>query len=523
MISKVLKAQSGNHLTGKAVSKTGAVYDNKGSSERLVTYMDHEYKQDEYKEHEIATVCGSGQEYSKNGQYFSMDRENLSKKEVIERIDTNVKGLGKEDAKFYSLVISPSQDELAHIGSDAQKLKAYTRQVMENYASEFTLKNGQKLQSKDLVWFGVIHRERQYSGRDKEVREGSARSGQKKQGDQTHIHIIVSRRDSQQKVTLSPTGSRTRFSIKAWQKRNAEDFQRMYDYTRQTHFSKDAYKQAKLQERVEAFSKKHGLDGYLSAGRIALMGKEQDFDRRFYRNLKTLESTLEKGIRPADPYSGLDRKDLYAEFKKLRDYHFDSKAEQKLHRQIVNLRSDYLKQHGVSLSELDLPSHAIRKAYAEHEHKWKFYKNLEALKQTLLQQGHVPVDFEQRLSQKANAEEIAQSQKRSYTRKSFAEQATQEPTYSRHMSKESKQQEKGTGQKRHQTGRERYQKDISAEIISAEIKSDKILSSVATLQKFLSGMSESDFSLDQEWNTRKPKQKKKKTFLTPEQDTGLEW
>ncbi|MDJ1482638.1 DUF5712 family protein [Cytophagaceae bacterium YF14B1] len=389
MISKVLKAQSDGKPTSKAASKRGSVYDNKGSAARLVNYMEHEAK-----------------EQGETGAYFSQNSDEIQKQEVIAQIDGNVNGLKKEDSKFYSLIIAPSQTELSHIGSDSQTLKAYTRQVMENYAANFTFAGRQRVVSTDVLWFAIIHRERDYSGSDPMVREGKARSGERKKGDQTHIHIIVSRRDKAQTVNLTPTGAKTRFSIKSWQEKNAGDFQQLYGYTQQTHFPNDVYKADKLSERVQAFVTKHELEDYLSIDRIVSIGKEQDFGRIFYRNLNMLESSIEKGIRLRDPYSVLERRNVHKKNVKESVNQPDAKSERSLKKQIIRLRSDYLKEHGVVLTELDLPSELIKKVYNEHTHKWKFYQNLDILTTILLKSGNVPGDVEQQLSQLASSEEI---------------------------------------------------------------------------------------------------------------------
>lgn len=389
MISKVLKAQSGGKPTSKAASKPGSVYDNKGSAARLVNYMEHEAK-----------------EQGETGAYFSQNADLIEKQEVIAQIDGNVKGLAKEDSKFFSLIIAPSQTELSHIGSDAQTLKAYTRQVMENYAANFKLPGGQTVLSTDVVWFAIIHRERDYSGSDPMVREGKARSGERKKGDQTHIHIIVSRRDKEQIANLTPTGSKTRFSIKSWQEKNALDFQQLYGFTEQTHFPNDVFKEEKLRKRIQAFVERNELEDYLSIDRIVTIGKEQDFGRIFYRKLNMLENVLEKGIRLRNPYSTIEKRSIYKKNTKQNSNQTDAKAERKLKKQILHLRSEYLKEHGVVLTELDLPSELIKKVYNEHTHKWKFYQNLDTLTTILLQNGNVPDDVEQRLSQLANSEEI---------------------------------------------------------------------------------------------------------------------
>ncbi|MDJ1485905.1 DUF5712 family protein [Cytophagaceae bacterium YF14B1] len=508
MISKVLKAKSESKATAKASSKPSAVYDNKGSALRLVNYMEHE-----------------ALEQGENGKYFSQDRDGVDKEQVVLSIDSNVKGLKKEDSKFYSLIISPSASELAHIGSDEEKLKQYTRQVMENYAANFNLPDGKKLEGKDLVWYGIIHREREYSGTDIQVKEGRVRSGQRKEGDQTHIHIIVSRRDSEQQISLTPTGPRSRFPAQNWQEKNASDFQKMYGFEGKSHFSKDAYKEQKLRERVAAFKEKHQLGGYLSVDRIAFMGKEQGFGKMFYRNLKTLETTLEKGIRPSDPYSGLDRKNLYRQYRIERGYELDSKAERALNRQVVSLRSEYLKEHGVALTELELSTDKIKKAYAGHEHKWKFYQNLSQLKDTILKTGTLPAYYQRRLEMRATTEEIAANKEnyRASRKESVREPANGLVNEDSKAEDEIKSQSKEANQKISQekaeqsfdkSGHGKSDSDKGVEPLEGSNGSSgvsKIAAGLSMLQNILSGMNDGGTGgKEVEWGKMSKKHKKTK-------------
>ncbi len=90
-------------------SKSGKiVYDNKGTARRLVNYLAHEAKP-------------QGKEVT----YFNRTRSDITAQEVVERIDGNQKGLRREDAKFYSLIISPSVEELRHIGNDPEVKSLY--------------------------------------------------------------------------------------------------------------------------------------------------------------------------------------------------------------------------------------------------------------------------------------------------------------------------------------------------------------------------------------------------------------
>jgi hypothetical protein len=286
MITKILKPSG----SGKVV------YDNKGSCARLVNYLAHEARP-------------QGKEVT----YFNGSRDDLTAAQVTAAIDGNCKGVRKEDAKFYSLIISPSADELKHSGNDPEKLRAYTGQVMENYARNFGLKDGRKLEGKDLVWFATFHQGREYNGFDQQVREGTAKAGVAKPGLQTHIHVVVSRRDAAQQVTLTPTGRRERFCIQDWQKQNAKDFKHLFGYQKQTYFDKAESKEQHLRNRLEKLAKAEGLESrYLNPDRVVLAAKEAEFNWKFYRNLRSLEHTLRSGVRPPDPYAYLEAEVLTA-------------------------------------------------------------------------------------------------------------------------------------------------------------------------------------------------------------------
>ena len=158
---------------------------NTGSSAKLARYLDKENK---------------GKDPKDKRNFFSHSRDRVGLQEAVRRLDTNKKNLGNKDAKFFLINISPSQKELEHIGNDEKKLMAYTRSVMDAYAKNFN----KGLEGKDLVYFAKIEQNRSYHGKDKDVIEGRAKQGDKKPGLQTHIHVIVSRKDITNKIKLSP-------------------------------------------------------------------------------------------------------------------------------------------------------------------------------------------------------------------------------------------------------------------------------------------------------------------------------
>jgi len=148
----------------------------KGSCSGLIEYLEKEDNKQEAK--------GLEKEY-----FFSHSQNAVPGTEVQQLIDKNIRKLGKEDYKYYTFVISPSKEELKHIGNDPDKVKDYTRELMEAYAKNFN----KGLEGKDLVYFGKVEHSRQDRQTKQDKGEGNM-----------HVHIIVSRRDQQQWYKLSP-------------------------------------------------------------------------------------------------------------------------------------------------------------------------------------------------------------------------------------------------------------------------------------------------------------------------------
>ena len=186
---------------------TPRVSDNKGSCIQLTQYLDKE---------------GRDKDRPYYDDFFSYDRDFIGEKEVRTTIDNNVKTLKKKDDKFYMLTINPSQDELrslikqvtgkevyefSELSHEEQlrvisELKIFARGCMDDYAQNFYR---EKIRfGSDLVWFGRVETERHYSGTDDSVNEGKHKQGDLKEGLQLHVHIIVSRMDKTQTVSLSP-------------------------------------------------------------------------------------------------------------------------------------------------------------------------------------------------------------------------------------------------------------------------------------------------------------------------------
>lgn len=189
---------------------------NKSSVNALASYLE---KEDLTKENDSFE---KGELPEPRTGFFDHNNSGIFKSEVIQKIDTNKKSLGKEDAKFYALTISPSANEQKCLLNNISKrdinsisdldrkerleyekmLMNYTRKVMNEYASHFERKGLES--GNQLLFYGKIEHQRFYKGTDPEVKANKVKSSEQKKGLQTHIHIIVSRKDKEQKFKLSP-------------------------------------------------------------------------------------------------------------------------------------------------------------------------------------------------------------------------------------------------------------------------------------------------------------------------------
>tara|TARA_R110002167_G_scaffold13222_6_gene55567 strand:+ start:6144 stop:7178 length:1035 start_codon:yes stop_codon:yes gene_type:complete len=172
--------------------------------------------------------------------------------EVVREIDGNTAKLKKNEPKFYSITVNPSAYELKRLQNSSEDLKRYTIELMKEYAACFNREiEGRPVSLDDIKFFAKIEHQRTFKGTDWQVREnqpyatkilelknqigriekgkaqGNIRNlnkqisrlereaphqqngkrivqGMSKEGPQTHVHIIVSRKDMSNKYSLSP-------------------------------------------------------------------------------------------------------------------------------------------------------------------------------------------------------------------------------------------------------------------------------------------------------------------------------
>ncbi|PNW27292.1 MobB family relaxase [Formosa algae] len=184
--------------------------------------------------------------------FFNQQGDEFLAKDVIKDIDGNTSKLKKNEPRFYSITVNPSKSELKHIQNDTEKLKMYTKTIMEDYAKAFNREiEGSPIRIQDIKYYAKIEHERTYKGTDKAIKENAPyykeivklrndiqkiesgkligdiekkhkqiknleheaphkingkmiTQGMAKVGEQSHIHIIVSRKDQSNRYSLSP-------------------------------------------------------------------------------------------------------------------------------------------------------------------------------------------------------------------------------------------------------------------------------------------------------------------------------
>jgi hypothetical protein len=175
----------------------------------------------------------------------------------------------KKDAKFFLVNISPSQKEIAFLreqhGDEGVKdqLKGFAVRVMDAYAQNFKREGVNS--HEDLVWFAKLENYRYFTYNDPEVKQGVKKRGDRKEGEQIHIQVIVSRKDVTNSIKLSPMNTSMgrneehskkmgQFDRVAFKQSGERPFDSLFEFDRQlkdTMAYASTKKNGSLQERVE--------------------------------------------------------------------------------------------------------------------------------------------------------------------------------------------------------------------------------------------------------------------------------
>jgi len=221
-----------------------------------------------------------GLEQSDIEHFFNQYGDEISAKEVIREIDGNTAKLEKHEPRFYSITVSPSKYELRKLQNSSTDLKRYTRELMKDYVASFNREiKGRPVSIDDIKYYAKVEHQRTFKGTDfqvkenqpfatkilqlkteiRNIQEGRAEGnikkmkqeiarlerqaphqqngkrivqGMPKDGKQSHIHIIVSRKDASNRFSLSPGSKYKAADVKL----NGETVKRGFD--RDTFFAK---------------------------------------------------------------------------------------------------------------------------------------------------------------------------------------------------------------------------------------------------------------------------------------------
>lgn len=265
------------------------VFANRGSSQKTVSYLGHDAR-----------------DRNEPVRFFDALRNDVMSEEISPVIDKNAKGLRKKQETFYSLVLSPSQAELAHIGNSPSRFRDYTRAVMENYAKNFRLKDRKRLEPSELVWYAIIHQ-------DRKEKEGE-RIGTSKKGHQAHVHVIVSAQDKSRQYRLNPKGWKSRFVFKEWQVQNGKTFQRLFDYGESTTSEKltapmsqtnQLRHRERIRQRVAYLNDYFVGSKKIDVDRALAIGQSQQYGKGFFFRLHHLTQRYQQGKLVNNPYQML--------------------------------------------------------------------------------------------------------------------------------------------------------------------------------------------------------------------------
>lgn len=253
------------------------VYANKGSSARLVHYM------------------WANEEKREGNMFFNNESDAIHYEDVKSLIDNNVKGLRKEDVKFWSLNINPSEKELLHIGNDKEKLKEFTKQCVANIVQELNEGKDKKFELNDLVWTAIIHDTRKYTTYDKNIPE-CKRVGESKENSM-HVHIILSNNVKAQNRKLS-IKKRSNFNIISWAQKNQSSFCEKHNYI----LPFDVFKESQIKTiTAKALSIKDRTGIEFDIAELLKKADAKKWNGDIAMNIKNLDWDYKRGYVIANP------------------------------------------------------------------------------------------------------------------------------------------------------------------------------------------------------------------------------
>ena len=230
-------------------NSTGGNLKNTGSCRGTAEYLEHENN-----EKKIESIIDN-KEVNYN-HFFSIDNNNVPIEEVVNKIDNNKAKLCSDDDKYYVIIVNPSKDEVSKMGNTSEEIKNnfrdYVREnVMQQYAENFN----KNLNKEDILFYGKIHEQRAETNKNKDLSD-------------LHAHVIVSRKDINNKIKLSPLTNHKStnkgaikggFDRKNFFEKVEKTFDKKFNYNRKiedTFEYKNILKNGSGEEKIKMIEKK---------------------------------------------------------------------------------------------------------------------------------------------------------------------------------------------------------------------------------------------------------------------------
>lgn len=182
--------------------------------------------------------------------FFNSEQTGIAPEVAKELIEHKLysKSLAKVDSKFFHVLIAFSQDELK--GKSDKELIEFAQ---KNFATMY-LEAGKRHETDplQLAWCAKLEKTRKYKGDDIEVLQKAKNSGQLKDGDQRHIHIVVARKTLDNRK-ISPLSNH----FKEGQKKGSvtkgfdqDDFRLRLQFEFDDHFSHSRKKEERYEDKL---------------------------------------------------------------------------------------------------------------------------------------------------------------------------------------------------------------------------------------------------------------------------------
>ena len=175
-------------------------------------------------------------------KWFSYSRDECHPAEVRAAIDSDHQGIGRDEGKFATGSINPTEQEWKALGNtEEERIENFKTRIQKDFNQEFA-GNFKKLdkagkevtiEPQNVKMYFKVEHDRYYTGRDEQVRQGLKIQHEAKEGFNVHCHFIVGRKTADGRNRISPTtNNRKEFDRDRLTLRTEQSFDQKTGYDR---------------------------------------------------------------------------------------------------------------------------------------------------------------------------------------------------------------------------------------------------------------------------------------------------